>query len=33
MNGSLVTAPADFAKGIYHKLVPIELNFEKDKSF
>ena len=32
-NGSLVTAPADFAKLIYHKLVSYRINFEKDKSF
>ena len=32
-NGGLVTAPADFAKRIYHKLVSYRINFEKDKSF
>ena len=32
-NRSLVTAPADFAKRIYHKLVSYRINFEKDKSF
>ena len=32
-NGSLVTAPAEFAKRIYHKLVSYRINFEKDKSF
>ena len=31
-NGSLVTAPADFAKRIYHNLVSYRINFEKDKS-
>ena len=32
-HGSLVTAPADFARHIYHKLVSYRINFVKDKSF
>ena len=32
-NGSLVTAPADFAKRIQHKLVSYRINFEKDEFF
>ena len=33
-NGSLVIAPADYAKLIYHKLVSYGINFEKgNKSF
>ena len=32
-NGSLITAPANFAKRMYRKLVSYRINFEKDKSF
>ena len=32
-NGGLVTAPEDFSKRIYHKLVSYRINSEKDKSF